>query len=81
MALTLSEAQKRLPDLVAKARREGPQTLAVADHGAEMVISVSRSSPPTHKTDQTFKDLLRSLPSLDDVDLARDETPARAVEL
>ena len=78
-AWPLQEAKNRLSEVVERALTEGPQT--VSRRGAEVVVIVSiqefrRLTAPR----ESFKSFLTSLP-LDGLDLSRDPSPGRDLEL
>jgi hypothetical protein len=80
MVLSLAEARERLHELIHRAQNEGPQTIEIEGQTAIAVIAL----PDLVRLQQrkpTLKELLLGLPSLEDVDLARDQRPARDIEL
>ncbi len=80
MVVSLADARKQLPDLIHRAQSEGPQTLEVEGEPAIAVISLPELRRLQGRK-PTLKELLLDLPSLEGVDLGRDQTPARDVEL
>lgn len=79
MVLSLAEAKERLHELIHRARSEGPQTVEIEGETAVAVIAL----PDLVRLQQrkpTLKELLLDLPSLEDVDLTRDQRPARDIE-
>ena len=82
MALSLAEAQERLPDLIQRAQSDGPQTVEVEGQGDDAVVVISvRETSRAAMSKPSLKDLLLSMESLEDVDLSRDQTPARDIDL
>jgi antitoxin Phd len=82
MTWTLAEAKDQLSRVVRQAVDEGPQTITVRGRETAVVIAkeeYDRLRPATAPRD--FKAFLLSIPSLEGVDLSRDSTPARDVEL
>jgi antitoxin Phd len=78
---TLAEAKNRLSEVVRSAHEKGPQRITV--RGRETAVVLSRADydqlvRPDRAKD--FKAFLLSIPSLDGVDLERDQTPARDFE-
>ncbi len=79
-AWDLSEASRKLGELIQRAQNEGPQTLAVDGEATAAVISMSELKRLQERK-PTFKEFLRSFPSLDGLDLERDRTPPRDIDL
>ena len=82
MTWTLAEAKDQLSRVVRQAVDEGPQTISVRGRETAVVIAKAeydRLRPTAAPRD--FKTFLLSIPSLDGVDLSRDPTPARDIEL
>ena len=82
MTWTLAEAKNQLPQVVRRAVEDGPQTISVRGRETAVVVAkdeYDRLNPAKEARD--FKAFLLSIPSLDGIDLGRDETPARDVEL
>ena len=81
MNWTLARAKDHLSELVRRAALDGPQTISVRGQDAVVVISKAdyeqMCDPGAPKT---LKELLMGL-DLEDMDLARDQTPARDLEL
>lgn len=77
----LQEAKQRFSELVRRAESEGPQV--VTRHGQAVVVVVSSKDyeGPGQSTRSSLKELLLSGPSLDVLDLRRDDRPAAAVHL
>lgn len=79
---SLAEAKNHLSEVVRRAVDQGPQRISV--RGEETVLVVSKADYE-HMNDpdrpRDFKEFLRSFPSLEDMDLTRDQTPARDIEL
>ncbi|MCE3250869.1 MAG: methylmalonyl-CoA carboxyltransferase, partial [Geminicoccaceae bacterium] len=79
MAWQVQEAKARFSELVQKAIEEGPQT--VSRHGEEVVVVVSAAQFELMKKRQIdLKDLLRLFP-LDELDLERDKSGPREIDL
>jgi antitoxin Phd len=79
MAWQVQEAKARFSELVQKAIKEGPQT--VSRHGEEVVVVVSAAQFELMKKRQIdLKDLLRLFP-LDELDLERDRSGPREIDL
>ncbi|MDF2780227.1 MAG: type toxin-antitoxin system Phd/YefM family antitoxin [Geminicoccaceae bacterium] len=79
MAWQVQEAKARFSELVQKAIEEGPQT--VSRHGKEVVVVVSAAQFELMKKRQIdLKDLLRLFP-LDELDLERDKSGPREIDL
>jgi prevent-host-death family protein len=75
----LAEAKNRLSEVVNLALTKGPQTIT-RRKDAVVVISAERYAELTgDKPD--FKDYLLQAAGLDELDLTRDQSPGRAVEL
>jgi antitoxin Phd len=76
----LAEAKNKFSEIVEKALAEGPQY--VTKHGREAVVVVSAAEyrKLTGRTIR-FKEYLRSGESFEDLELARDQSPIREVEL
>ncbi|HEY3800701.1 MAG TPA: type II toxin-antitoxin system prevent-host-death family antitoxin [Caulobacteraceae bacterium] len=70
----------KLRQLVERAQQEGPQTLAVDGEPTAAVISLAELRLLQERK-PTFKEFLLSFPSLDELDLGRDSTPPRDVDL
>jgi antitoxin Phd len=79
-AWNLSEASEKLGEVVERAQHEGPQTLAVDGQETAAVISLSELRRLQERK-PTFKEFLLSFPSLDGLDLERDPTPPRDIDL
>lgn len=79
MTWNLAEAKNKLSEVVNLALSEGPQTIT-RRKDAVVVISAEEYAELTGKR-QGFKDFLMSGPSLEGLDLGRDKTPMRDVEL
>jgi prevent-host-death family protein len=79
---TLANAKDRLSEVVRRAVDEGPQTISVRGRDTAVVVSKAeydRLDPS--KPRRNFKEFLLSIPSLEGVDLSRDQTPARDIDL
>ena len=82
MSWTLAEAKNQLSQVVRRAVEDGPQTISVRGRDTAVVMAkdeYDRLNPA--KAPRDFKAFLLSIPSLDGIDLSRDETPARDIEL
>lgn len=79
MNWNLSEAKKRLPDLVNLALTEGPQTIT-RQGGAVVVISAETYADLTNRR-PGFKNFLLNGPSLEGLDLNRDKSTTRDLDL
>jgi prevent-host-death family protein len=76
----LQDAKQRFSELIRRAEADGPQI--VTRHGHEVVVVLSaeefyRLQAGPHD----FKEYLLSAPDLDFLDIRRDKTPARTVDL
>jgi len=79
MTWNLAEAKNKLSEVVNLALTEGPQTIT-RRNDVVVLISATEYAELTGKR-QSFKDFLMSGPSLEGLDLERDKTPMRGVEL
>ena len=81
MAWTLAQAKEHLEEIVERAANDEPQLLQVGQ--AQLVImKQSRLSEPPPRRRRDMKELLATLPILDeDLDLERNPLPSRDVEL
>lgn len=79
MTWNLAEAKNRFSEVVNRALTEGPQTITRRKE-AVVVISAETYAELTGRR-QSFKDFLLSGPSLEGIDLERDQSPMRDVEL
>lgn len=76
----LQDAKQRFSELVRLAESDGPQF--VTRHGQEVVVVLSAQEFRRLTSDvPDFKEFLLSGPPTDDLDLSRDDTPTRLVEL
>ena len=81
MTWTLAQAKDQLSEVVRRAAHSGPQVISVRGEEAAVVLSKAdfeHLQAPNGPS--TLKELLASM-NWDGVDLERDETPARDVEL
>jgi antitoxin Phd len=78
--MDLQNAKADLAEIVKRAETEGPQTLEVEGRATAAVISLAELRRLQERK-PTFKELLLAMPSLEDVDLSRDQTPARDIDL
>ena len=79
MTWNLAEAKNRLTEVVNLALTEGPQTIT-RRNDTVVVVSAAAFAELTGKR-QGFKDFLMNGPSLEGLDLERDQSPIRDVEL
>jgi prevent-host-death family protein len=79
MTWNLAEAKNRLSEVVNLALSEGPQTIT-RRKDAVVVISAEKYSELTGKK-LDFKEYLLQGVGLDELDLTRDQSPMRDVEL
>jgi prevent-host-death family protein len=79
MTWNLAEAKNRLSEVVNLAITEGPQTIT-RRNDTVVVLSAERYAELTGQR-QSFKDFLMSGPSFEGLDLERDGSPMRDVEL
>ncbi len=79
MDWNLSEAKNRLSEVLTRAMAEGPQT--IHRRGEDFVVLPAAEYEKLTGKRPTFKDWLLNGPSLDGVDVQRDESPMREVEL
>jgi antitoxin Phd len=78
MNWNVEDAQRKLAEILNEAAANGPQ---VIEHiGRSFVISLDDSAAPSRKN-KDLKDWILNGPSLEGVDLTRDPTPMREVEL
>ena len=75
----LAEAKNKLSELINLTLTEGPQRIMRRDDTV-IVITEAEYSKLTGK-DLTFKEFLMNGPTMDGVDLTRDSSPMRDVEL
>ena len=76
----LAEAKNKLSEIVEKALSEGPQFVTRRGREAVVVVSAADYRKLT-SPGVTFREYLRLGESLDGLDLARDPSPVRDVEL
>lgn len=79
MTWNLADAQNHLSEVVHRALTEGPQTITSRED-AVVVISAEVYAELTGRT-LDFKEYLLGAVGLDELDLARDPSPLRDVEL
>ena len=82
MNWTLAKAKDQLSEVIRRAEDEGPQTITVRGRDTAVVVSKStfdRLDPSKPRRD--FKEFLLAIPSLEGVDLSRDDAPAPPVDL
>jgi antitoxin Phd len=82
MTWTLARAKDQLSEVIRQALARGPQTISVRGHETAVVLAKAEydrlTSPAATKT---FKDFLLAIPSLEGVDLTRDQSPPRDIDL
>ncbi len=76
----LAEAKNRFSEIVEKALAEGPQYVTKRGREAVVVIAATEYRKLTGRR-VSFQEYLRSGESLDGVELERDTSPVREVEL
>lgn len=79
MTWNLADAKNRLSEVVNLALTEGPQTITRRKDSV-VVVSAETYAELTGQR-QSFKDFLMSGPSFEGLDLERDKSPMRDVEL
>ena len=82
MGWTLATAKDHLSEVIRRAEKEGPQTITVRVRDAAVILSKAefdRLDP--RKPRRNFKEFLLAIPSLEGVDLTRDDTPAPEIPL
>jgi prevent-host-death family protein len=79
MTWKLAEAKNRLTEVVNRALTEGPQTIT-RRNDAVVVISAKKYEELTGKR-PSFKEFLLQGPSFEGLDLTRDRSPMRDVDL
>jgi prevent-host-death family protein len=79
MTWPVAEAKNRLSEVMRRALTEGPQRIARRD-GAVIVIAEAEYRRLTGEKPSLAQYLMQG-PSLDSVDLTRDQTPIRPVDL
>ncbi len=82
MAWQVQEAKQRFSEVIRRARADGPQI--VTKHGEDVAVVLSieefeRLSGGRERKD--FKEFLRSAPDFDLLDIRRDRSPLRPVDL
>jgi prevent-host-death family protein len=81
MNWTLAKAKNALSEVVRFAIEKGPQSITVRGHRAAVVLSQADYEQLTRPgRAKDFKAFLLSIPSLEGVDLERDQTPSRDFE-
>ncbi len=76
--MELKPAHIDLAEIVERAETEGPQTFEVEGRAAAVISLEDLKQLQARKP--TFIEFLKSFPSLEDLDLERDRTPARDIE-
>ncbi len=82
MTWTLARAKDQLSELIRQAAASGPQTITVRGEDKAVILTKAdydRLASPA--ASRSFKDFLLSIPSLEGVDLARDQSPPRDIDL
>ena len=80
MPWQLQEAKQRFSELVRRALEEGPQV--VTRRGEEVVVVVKTEEfDRLSRGEEDFKDFLLGAPDLDALEIRRDNSPSREVEL
>jgi len=82
MTWTLAKAKDQLSRVIRQAVDQGPQTISIRGRETAVVIAKNeydRLNPARAPRD--FKAFLLAIPSLEGIDLTREKTPARDVEL
>jgi prevent-host-death family protein len=77
---SLTEAREKLEEIVERAGADGPQALTVDGEEKAAIISMAELRRLQERK-PTFKEFLLSMPSLEGVDLTRDQTPTRDIDL
>ncbi len=76
----LQDAKQRFSELIRSVATEGPQV--VTRHGEEVAVVIDIAEyRRLSGSDVDFKQFLRSAPDLDELEIDRASTPARAVDL
>jgi prevent-host-death family protein len=76
----LQEAKQRFSELVRRALEEGPQV--ITRRGEEVVVIVGAEEfDRLSRAEEDFKDFLLCAPDLDALEIRRDRTTSRKVEL
>ena len=82
MKWSLAEAKNQLSEVVRRAGQQGPQTISVRGEDAAVVLSkADYDLLRDPQRPRSFKEWLLSLPPLDELDLERDQSPPREIEL
>jgi antitoxin Phd len=81
MSWTLAQAKDQLSEVVRRAVDQGPQTISVRGQETAVVLSKAAYEQLTDpEAPATLKDLLSQM-DLEGVELTRDQSPARDIEL
>lgn len=78
----IQEAKQRFSEVLRRVTSDGPQ--AVTRHGQEIAVildMVEYRRLTGHRVRDDLLDFITSAPDLDDLDLSRDQQPARSVDL
>lgn len=79
MSWQIQEAKQRFSELVRTTLAEGPQT--VTRHGEPVVVVVPAAEYRKGGEPDDFAEFLLSGPSFEDLDLTRDPSPMRDIDL
>lgn len=79
MTWNLTDAKNKLSEVVDLALTEGPQTITRRKDAVVVISAADYAELAGHKPD--FKEYLLQGTGLDELDLARDRSPGRDVEL
>jgi prevent-host-death family protein len=80
MAPKDAKAAKWLDEVLDRIAADGPQVIDVSGRG-KVVILQERDYRLLSERKPTFKEFLLNMPSLEGLDLTRDQTPARDIEI
>ena len=81
MIWSLAKAKNNLSEVIRRSRSEGPQAISIHGQDAAVVLSAEdfrRLKDPEAPRD--FKDWLLGGPSLEGIDLERDDRPSREID-
>ena len=79
MIWQVTDAKAQLPEILERVSEEGPQI--VTHHDKRYVIISEDEYVPLPEKKMGFIDYLRSAPSFDGVEIERDKSPMRDIEL
>lgn len=80
MTWQVQEAKQRFSELVQRVLDEGPQVVTRRGQEVAVVVSTEEYQRLTGRVPD-FKEFLLAAPELGELDIPRDKTPARTVEL